>query len=101
MRTSISQARRSILYFTSRSAQALGALKLLLNTVLFRSSTSLASASFSCDGAPCNLTCRCLAACAKTAWKQLSQQAIDYCLQGCSHALNASQNVVYGSSKAL
>lgn len=77
-RTSISQARRSILYFTSRSAHALGALKLLLNTVLFRSSTSFASASFSCAAPQATLQASVfqLTACAMTAWKPLSQLAI-------------------------
>ena len=45
--TCSSQAFFSILYLTSRSAQAEGALKLLLNTVLFSSSTSFCSFSFS------------------------------------------------------
>ena len=45
---SLSQSRFSILYLTSRSAHALGALKVLLKTVLFRCSTSRARASFSC-----------------------------------------------------
>ena len=47
-RPSLSQSRFSILYLTSRSAQALGALKCLLKTVLLRCYTSRARASFSC-----------------------------------------------------
>ena len=51
--TSVSQSRFSILYLRSRSAQALGGWKVLLNTMSFSSSTFSASRSFSwCRG--CN-----------------------------------------------